>query len=46
METAKEAFKPKGGKNSDRVLRARISELERIIGRLTVENEILKKQKR
>lgn len=43
MEAAKEAFKPRVSKNSDRVLRARISELERIIGRLTVENEILKK---
>jgi len=43
MKAAKQAFKPNKGKNSDRVLRARIAELERIIGQLTVENEILKK---
>jgi transposase len=43
MEAAKEAFKPRMSKSSDRVLRARIAELERMIGKLTMENEILKK---
>jgi len=43
MEAAKMAFKPRNEKNSERVLKARISALERMIGQLTVENEILKK---
>jgi transposase-like protein len=43
LRKGEEIFSNQGNFSSERILKERIRELERIIGRLTVENEILKK---
>ncbi|MCK4321897.1 transposase [candidate division WOR-3 bacterium] len=43
IEGAKEAFRGRINGSREKALKAKISELQRIIGKITVENEILKK---
>ena len=46
QEAGKKAFKRNGNSSSEKFLKSKIEELQRIIGKITIQNEILKKQKR